>query len=455
MPASWHGFVTSWPRSIEVSQPPEFTGLASSYTYPAADVFAARGPVGREYLARLERLVNLPEFARVRSVILVGSVARGEQSILEHEGKLESLSDIEMLVVVSEPLDRGIQRRFAARFAAEQASWDQRNPFFHLDVSVVTSQKLRRLPRNIFAHETRERALVVRGEDLRYKIPEVTLRKLDLGAINELILIRLWSLLLYMPRQVMLGGATEFEALLARYVLSRNLLEIPTILYPNVEVLLPSYRERIAALDRVFGQSWLRKYFRTDLSQTLVEAFEAKIQPERLWETDTRALYRSTLDGYMGLIGFLTDEPDLAARPDWQRRILTARLRLSDRRIVRRNAHEVLEALAMARSHGWVDGLRWAVTRRRRIAICCFLHAHSALLAHMEHDTSLAEAHMEKAERLLPYMWPPARRTPGHLALQQRWLTLREQVIPFMTHFYRFNRSKSRQFMEVHRWADR
>lgn len=296
---------------------------------------------------------------------------------------------------------------------------------------------------------------MVRGEDVRSYIPEVTPAHLDMGGINELVLIRLWSLLLNFPRQVVYGQSTEFEKLMTRYLLCRNALEIPTILYPNQGILLPSYCERIDALDKVLRMPKVKPYFGYDFEEFMWLALKAKLQPDTLWQKKISTLYQQTIDGYYSLLSFLAKETISADMPEWDEIVLRSHMRLRDRRLLRRNAHEILEAMAIGKRHNWTAAVRWAVSRRRPLAICCLLYAHQALLSHLNKDAITAEANLVKAETFVRAVWPEACLSQPDRPFSDRWLALREQFIPFMTNFYRYNQGKGPYFERIHAWTDR
>jgi hypothetical protein len=410
----------------------------------------------KEFSQRVDDLFNIPEFRIARSILLLGSVARDEQSCLAYKGELQCLSDIEALVFFDPFPDPQYIKMLQAKIRDIEQSWRQRSPLFHLDIHIGKVDSLSRLPHSILAFEMKERGVIRHGNDVCDKIPSVTPDTIDLGAVNELVLIRLWALLLYMPRQIVTGEATPFEEVSFRYIACRNALEVLTILYPNLGVLLPSYQERIDYLEQLEKLPVYQECFASGTTEFMKIAFNGKMLPEWLIAKDGDLLYQKTIDVYFNLIGFLMRTELSPSMPYWDAQIEQSNLNLRDKRIFRRNVHELNQARQMCIRAGIGTGIRWAIAPHRRAAICFLLHMHLALAGAIAKQLQKADQHLNDAEHYLSIVWPEATQCEdidrNHFA--QRWLSLRERFIPFMTHFYRFNRGKGELFHAVHTWTD-
>ena len=178
--------------------------------------------------------------ARPRAILLLGSAARGELAYAELDGQLEIFSDYELLLVTERRLPARKRQRIATQLAALEREFTQRNPLFHIDVIFRERRRLRTLPRIIFTYELKANGQVLHGEDVRPLLPEVTLANLDLRNANEILVKRLWAILLHTPRRLLRGPLTRLEEMVWGYVLCRNALDLTTVLLPHCGVLLPS-----------------------------------------------------------------------------------------------------------------------------------------------------------------------------------------------------------------------
>ena len=218
-------------------QPRDPRALCREYGYPEQ--------IG-EQLARIrEALRPLPD----ESLILLGSTSRGEFSHLLDNDRFYPLSDYEFLLVSPGPPDADETARRAAELAALEQEFSSGSPLFHIDISPISPAALRRLPRIIRHYETRERGVVLSGPDRRGDLPEVSLRNLVFEDVNEILIWRLWSLLLYFPLGTPPREEPTLEDRTYNYMVCRNGLDLTTWLLPWEGRLIPSFRERLAFLE--------------------------------------------------------------------------------------------------------------------------------------------------------------------------------------------------------------
>lgn len=412
--------------------------------------------IKQTFKQRLSSLFSIDEFQDAHSILLFGSTAREEQSCLEYDGSLQCFSDIEALVIYRNSPATEVVRKIERAVRIHESSWDQRSPLFHLDIGVVCSDELRRLPRSILTYEMKERGVVLRGEDVRTLLPKINAHQIDIGSVNELILIRLWSMFLFIPRNILFGRATGFEKLAFRYVLCRNTLEILTILYANLGILLPSYVERFMYLKKIEQLPKYKTYFGHEFTQHVRTALQGKLHPSGIVALCDGDLYRRTIDGYFSLIGFLIGKQLSRDSFDWDSDILSSSLELRDTRLLRRNVHELWQAWLMSQRLEPRFALRWALAPRRRLAICFLLHMHLSLSSWLLKKNNEAIRHLEESTGYLCEVWPEAQQLAENRekGLPNLWLEQRRQFIPFMTHFYRYNRNKDAYFNKIHHWTD-
>lgn len=183
----------------------------------------------------------------VHGILLVGSAARNELSVVRGEAGLDIHSDIEYIVVTHRPVPVERREQIQELHAAILADMGIRSPLFAIDCSIATRRRWKLRPRTLFSFEARELGVVVMGADVRADIPVIGPRTLDLGSLNTLILVRLWNMLLHTPRTVLLGNPRPYEAFITRFYYARNVLDLLTIYLPARGILKAGYRERARA----------------------------------------------------------------------------------------------------------------------------------------------------------------------------------------------------------------
>jgi len=411
------------------------------------------------------------------AVLLLGSAARGELVYAQVDERCEVFSDYELLVVTRRRLPASRRQRIAAQLVALHREFAQRNPLFHIDVIFRERQRLRTLPRIIFTYELKANAQVLHGKDVRSLLPEVTLANLDRRNANEILVKRLWAILLHTPRRSLRGPLTRLEEMTWGYVLCRNALDLTTVLLPHCGVLLPSYRSRVEYLREHYGQLGLASRFGGGFPAFLTACLEER-QSLSFSEPLPRR-YARTVDYLKTACDLLlerTGAPDLSL-PE---RLVTGSRRLFNEWPISRGEWANLARLTLqyAGRNGPVAAARWLGAPKKGIAAAGLLAAHRALLAHQAGRSDEATARLAESARLLarialaplplslsaPLEPPPpggGRATVSGVGVQEpedfaaRWLLLRQAWGDFWCEYMQLGdptrRRRSRLVVE---WED-
>ncbi|MEX2446265.1 MAG: hypothetical protein WD734_02910 [Dehalococcoidia bacterium] len=260
-----------------------------------------------------ESLMRLPG---ARSVIVAGSVSRGETGYLPTPEGAVLLGDVELLLI-------GELRHSRLAVDAAVASAVARVPGFaeppRVEVAQVPARRVGHQQRKLFVFETREAGRCVGGADLRRAFPRVTLANLDRDELDEVYLHRLEALL----------AAAEDGASprVLRYAVARNTLDLVTLMLPYCDVLLPTYRARA---------EYLQTHPDLPFLAAMPEGFVERIRTYTRWKVHPAELPEV---GGPTLVACLDD---FAAAHSW----LSTRGRLRLRRYARRR--RVLRAVAAA-----------------------------------------------------------------------------------------------------------
>lgn len=197
--------------------------------------------------ARLAELFEGNE--NIVSVMLIGSAARGELSLkIKDDGAADIFSDVEFLIVVDKPTPALFSREVKGVCSRLERELNIRSPLFGFDFGILTKQKARMTPKTLWAFEVREFGKTLIGEDVQDLFPKVEVESIDLGNLNELILVRLWNMFLHLPKNVIKGEATDYELQIAKIYYARNVNDVPTIFLPHIGLLIGGYRARYDAL---------------------------------------------------------------------------------------------------------------------------------------------------------------------------------------------------------------
>lgn len=240
----------------------------------------------------------------IYSILLLGSTARGELSYRFDDGKLDIFSDYEFIIVSNKKISNGILSRLDDALENLSTNWDIQSPFFHIDYGIATVRKFKLTPPTFWAFEVKSASIPIFGADARELLKPITLANLDTGNLNELILVRLWNMLLQVNPSIIQGFSETYEEECVKIAYSRNALEVVSIYLPNQSVLLPGYRSRISAFNSLGGKSPF-----SEISELLAKATKQKIDCSASYLTLEEAQF-TFLEGIQLLILHLGEYKD-------------------------------------------------------------------------------------------------------------------------------------------------
>ncbi len=226
----------------------------------------------------------------VGGLILSGSFASGEGSVMMLGGDPVFLSDIDLLLVTSTPASHaGIySRRTAIGKACEEllpgARFDGR-----IDMGVMTLGELAAMPRSPGVFDMREKGVLLKGRsDLLARFPDFTADEIGPGEAVRLLENRMAALLGNRPGTDRPGGVDLYRFL---YGISRIYTDIVTASLCAEGMYLPGYRARSDFISSSAEASQVRGKLGDSLIADAVKWTGFKIDPgaEEVWTVDSRA----------------------------------------------------------------------------------------------------------------------------------------------------------------------
>ena len=395
----------------------------------------------------LSEVLDLIDKQGVLSVILLGSTARGEFSYRYKDDHLDLLSDLEMIVVTEGRL--GTAEAFYRGVAAWQRERRALNPLFHVDVTFMPRRVFRKITPLIRSFEMQAVGKVLYGEDILCEAPPVTPKNLNRGQTRELVLTRLWNVLVYVPASFVLGVPSEYERFIFNYVPCRNFLDIATILLPLEGVLLPTYQQRLSYVERSFAHSSWARYFDSSFPALLREALVGKM--DLRYDRSSLDWYQHTVEAYLGLTAYLLGDPALRSDRDaLYARIQGEGLGFLEGRAHKWVAHELGVVLKNVRQRAVSEWIRWLALRKREAMVCFLFSMHQALMDILARPS--ATEHLSCAAAYLSEFSVAGAQSHEGISSQEQWLALREVFIREMGLVLRFNWRNQTYLNDVVRW---
>lgn len=198
------------------------------------------------------------------SVILLGSLSRGEATWLEKDGRPIMVSDIEFFTVYPEGFTGFDEFTVFMDKTAGEVFADQDSELFHIDNSFVCRQRLGTMERKLLTYDAKKLGKAVVGRNDIVLLPEITLKNINLWDIRDILTHRVFSVLYYGFSLKEQGKEEEY-----RYNLAKNSLDLMTVLLVVRRRLESGFINRLEAVRKLPVSQEIKNYFSYCLSLKL------------------------------------------------------------------------------------------------------------------------------------------------------------------------------------------
>jgi hypothetical protein len=194
-----------------------------------------------------DKIVDFIGGKNLVSLALIGSAARNELSI-KSENPLELYSDIEFLIVVNSTLSKNEIACLRELLNKETKTCAIKNQFFSIDFGICTLKKIYIMPVTLWASEVKVFSVILYGLDFTKYLRKPNINNFDLGSLNELLISRLWNLVISVPNKYLNGIESQKTLEYVNFSYARNTIDLLTILMPNLGILEFGYKNRLQLL---------------------------------------------------------------------------------------------------------------------------------------------------------------------------------------------------------------
>ncbi len=230
----------------------------------------------KDLLDLIKDSVKIVSKMKPYAIVLIGSTSRGEFTYVTKDNDISLYSDLEFYVFTRGKTKEDIMMDIRNSLDEYSEKISKNNPLFNIDVGFVLIDNIHRLPRDLRIFEMTTNGLVVYGnKDILNKIPRVNLQNIDMGHINSLIYLRLWDVIKRFP----LTLKTEEQSTISNYIISRNIIELPSIILPHEGHMISTYKNRIKKMSDVDNSADFQRFFGKDFSQDMQKYYVLKMNP--------------------------------------------------------------------------------------------------------------------------------------------------------------------------------
>lgn len=190
------------------------------------------------YLKRISEEARLNDF--IISIILVGSISRGEGSYLVDNNKILITSDIEFIVVTKKQMNIEVYHDIELKFQKFGVQiFNMYSHLMHFDFTFMSIKRFKRIGRSLFTYEMRSLGKTIYGDYLLDQLPIITVRNISKLDILDIILHRMFSVIYYGINN---RNILERELI---YIFAKNTLDLLTVDIYSKGIILPGFSNRI------------------------------------------------------------------------------------------------------------------------------------------------------------------------------------------------------------------
>ena len=179
--------------------------------------------IQKHFLELFDTILATLDLNNIISILFIGSGSRNELSFKVNNDDLDIFSDYEFVIVVNKMLSQSEFNILNKKFRELEKKWDIKSPLFYIDYGVSTLSKFKLTPPTLWAYEAKKLGVIVYGKDVRKDLVDVTLSSLDYGNLNELIIVRLWNMLVHMNNGFIKKENNKYEDFIIKFYYSRNI----------------------------------------------------------------------------------------------------------------------------------------------------------------------------------------------------------------------------------------
>ncbi len=202
----------------------------------------------------LLRVAMEENFGESVSILLVGSLSRGEGTWVRKSDKTYLVSDIEYFVIIE---DRTLEKLAIKNIIDEVNNSffvDKQAGSFHIDYTFMSKSEIPYLEKKLMVFEAKKFGKTIVGSDFSYLFPEVTINNINFFDLKDIISHRLFSMIYYGEK----CKSSEQEYI---YLLAKNSLDLMTVYLANRGILEGGFFPRYKKLCQVCQNTNLIHYF--------------------------------------------------------------------------------------------------------------------------------------------------------------------------------------------------
>lgn len=220
---------------------------------------------------------NNKHFDGKLSVVLLGSLSRGEGSWINESGRDILVSDIEFFTVYPDETASFKEYDEFINSYAKEMFGENASSLFHADNSYVSKSKMKSMEKKLLTYDAVHFGKCVVGEDVVPLFPKIDIHNINLYDIRDILTHRVFAVLYYGFPLKEQGNEAEY-----RYCLAKNSLDLMTVLLVENGILESGFINRYNKIKLLSIDEKIKDYFGYCLSLKLGEPYDTSFTTEEM-----------------------------------------------------------------------------------------------------------------------------------------------------------------------------
>lgn len=216
------------------------------------------------------------KFNNQLTIVLLGSMSRGEATWKCEDGKNIIISDLEFFTICPSGFNRTEEFNKEIEIAKVLTFKDQNSVLFHIDNTYIREEEVPHLPRKIITYDAMNMGKVIIGDKyIIDKFPKISFDNINMEDIWDIMVHRMFYVLYYREIFKQSNNIDEY-----RYTIAKNSLDLMTVILACHDILNSGFKAKLEAIQKLNISKDFKKYFSYCLD------IKFNIQPSTEYEID-------------------------------------------------------------------------------------------------------------------------------------------------------------------------
>lgn len=199
---------------------------------------------------------NQKTFDNNLSVLLLGSMSRGEATWTIEDGISKIISDLEFFTIYPKGFDRKEEFESVLKVISKRCFPNQDSVLFHIDNTWISIEELPKLPRKVITYDAMNMGKIVVGDTtLLNRLPKTTLRNINREDIWDIMVHRIFYVLYYGHILRSKGKIEEY-----RYTIAKNSLDLMTVILACNGILNSGFYNKLESIKNTTINAGYKEY---------------------------------------------------------------------------------------------------------------------------------------------------------------------------------------------------